>query len=82
MQGAWSFAMWYFHTQHVFEGVYRVPKSQYNRTAAALLGSAVMPIPWFWRWVTVGSEYHQMHHANAKIPCHRMKVRCTRGTST
>lgn len=73
-QCALSYAMFLYHIEHTFEGVYRVPKTEFNRTAAGLLGSSYLPMPWWWQWATVGVEYHHIHHANARVPCYRMQV--------
>jgi len=74
-QCALSYAMFLTCVEHTFEGVYRVPKTELNRTAASLLGSSYLPMPWWWQWVTIGMEYHHFHHVNPRVPCYRMKVR-------
>jgi fatty acid desaturase len=73
-QIALSYAMFLYCVEHTYEGVYRVPKAEYNRTAAGLLGSSVLSIPWWWRWAAAGVEYHHFHHLNARLPCYRMRV--------
>jgi len=74
-QFAMSYAMFLYSVEHIFEGAYRVPKAEYNRTAACLLGSSYLSVPWWWRWATLGIEYHHLHHLNARVPCYRLKVR-------
>jgi len=74
-QCALSYAMFLVCVEHTFEGVYRVPEAEFNRTAASLLGSSYLPMPWWWQWVTMGVEYHHFHHVNPRMPCYRMKVR-------
>ena len=73
-QCALSYAMFLFCVEHTFEGVYRVPRAEYDRTAAGLLGSSYLPMPWWWSFFTLGVEYHHIHHHNAKVPCYRLKV--------
>lgn len=73
-QCAMSYAMFLYVVQHAFEGVYRVPRAQYNRAAAALLGSSYLSVPRWWAWATLGVEYHHIHHLNARVPCYRLKV--------
>jgi omega-6 fatty acid desaturase (delta-12 desaturase) len=73
-QLAVSWAMFLFCVQHTYEEVYRVPKAEYNRTAAGLCGASYLPIPWWWRWATVGVEYHHLHHLNARVPCYKLQV--------
>lgn len=54
--------------------MFRVPKAEFNRTAAGLLGSSYLSMPWWWHWATIGVEYHHFHHQNARLPCYRMRV--------
>lgn len=77
-QCALSYAMFLYCVEHTFEGVYRVPKAEFSRTAAGLLGSSYLPMPWWWQWAACGVEYHHFHHLNARVPCYRMKVRVDR----
>jgi len=72
---ATMYAMFLFTVQHVFEGVYRVPRAEYNRAAANLIGASYLPVPWWWEWATCGVEFHHIHHMNPRVPCFRMKVR-------
>jgi len=72
-QIALSYAMFLYCVEHTYEGVYRVPKAEFNRTAAGLLGSSYLSVPWWWRWATIGVEYHHFHHLNPRLPCYRMK---------
>jgi omega-6 fatty acid desaturase (delta-12 desaturase) len=73
-QIALSYAMFLYSVEHTYEGVYRVPQAEFNRTAAGLLGSSYLSVPWWWRWATAGVEYHHFHHLNARVPCYRMRV--------
>jgi hypothetical protein len=73
-QLALSYAMFLFCVQHTFEGVYRVPRAEYDRAEAVLLGSSYLSMPWWWCWVTVGVEYHCFHHQNVQVPCYRLQV--------
>jgi len=72
-QCALSYAMFLYCVEHTFEGVYRVPKAEFSRTAAGLLGSSYLPMPCWWQWAACGVEYHHFHHLNARVPCYRMK---------
>jgi len=66
--------MFLYCIEHIFEGAYRVPRAEFNRTAAAMQGSSYMPMPKWWHWVTLGCEYHHIHHANPRVPLYRMAV--------
>jgi omega-6 fatty acid desaturase (delta-12 desaturase) len=72
-QCALTYAMFLYCVEHTYEGVYRVPKAEFNRTAAGLLGSSYLSMPWWWQWATIGVEYHHFHHQNARLPCYRMR---------
>jgi omega-6 fatty acid desaturase (delta-12 desaturase) len=73
---ALSFGMFMVHVQHVrpYKGVYMAPKKDHNRLAAELMGSTYLSVPWWFSWATMGIEYHHIHHANARVPCYRLKV--------
>jgi len=73
-QCALSYAMFLFVVQHTFEGVYRVPRAEHNRTVSALSGSSFLSMPWWWSWATLGIEYHHIHHINTRVPCYRLKA--------
>ncbi|KAK9820038.1 hypothetical protein WJX72_005379 [[Myrmecia] bisecta] len=63
-----------FHLQHHVNTAYRAPQSTHNRLDAALLGSTYVPIPWCLRWVTLGIEYHHIHHLSTLVPCYQLQA--------
>lgn len=74
-QCAMSYALFLFVVQHIYEGVYRVPRAEHNRAVSCLSGSSFLSVPWWWSWATLGIEYHHIHHLNTRVPCYRLKVR-------
>lgn len=56
-----------FHWQHVYENGY-VVDSNWSRHEASLLGSSMLKVPPMLRWITVGIEYHHIHHLRIRMP--------------
>ncbi|KAL3144877.1 hypothetical protein ABBQ38_001976 [Trebouxia sp. C0009 RCD-2024] len=63
-----------FHLQHHVNQAYRKATAQHNRTDAALLGSTYLKVPACLKWVTLGIEYHHIHHLSTQVPCYRLQV--------
>ena len=67
-----------FHLQHqVNIGYYK----KYDETdilthdKAQLHGASMLEVPWFFKWVTFGIEYHHIHHLTPRIPSYKLQ-RC------
>ncbi|KAK9812706.1 hypothetical protein WJX72_002411 [[Myrmecia] bisecta] len=63
-----------FHLQHHVNAAYRAPQSTHDCLKAALQGSTYVPIPWCLRWVTLGIEYHHIHHLSTQVPCYQLQA--------
>ena len=64
-----------FHLQHGVNRGYRVEAAEHDRRTASLLGSTFMQVPFWLKWVTLGIEYHHIHHLNPQVPCYKL-ARC------
>ena len=49
-----------FHWQHVYD-------------PASILGSSMLEIPMALRWITVGIEYHHIHHLRIRMPGYKLQ---------
>jgi len=66
-----------FHLQHVFENGYvrNIKKNEeWKLIDAALDGSSMITIPEYLKWVTLGIEYHHIHHLVTKIPGYNLRT--------
>mmetsp|Transcript_7159 Transcript_7159/g.15648 ORF Transcript_7159/g.15648 Transcript_7159/m.15648 type:complete len:363 (+) Transcript_7159:144-1232(+) len=61
-----------FHLQHGVNEGYRVQPNEHDRGQASLLGATFLQVPWWFKWVTLGIEYHHIHHLNAQVPCYKL----------
>lgn len=61
-----------FHLQHQCNQPYRVPTDRRTRVDAGLWGSTYVLIPWALRWMTLGIEFHHIHHACTLVPGYKM----------
>jgi fatty acid desaturase len=61
--------------QHAYENGYVVlpGDGKWNRRGAAIQGSSFLVIPWYLKWVTLGIEYHHIHHLTAVVPGYRLQ---------
>merc|ERR550537_1881634 len=57
-----------FHMQHVFDPGYVREADDWNYLDASIEGSSLLHIPEYLKWVTLGIEYHHIHHARTRIP--------------
>ncbi len=57
-----------FHLQHAANPINRFSKETWNPSQSALQGSTVMCIPSLLKWVTLGLEYHHIHHLFSHLP--------------
>lgn len=64
-----------FHWQHVYNPGYVRGKDDWNRLDASITGSSLLRIPACLRWVTLGIEYHHIHHLRITIPGYMLR-RC------
>lgn len=69
--------VWMFYIQHQFEDSYWEHHSEWDYTAAALVGSSFYKLPRVLQWFTGNIGYHHIHHLSPRIPnyyleaCHR-----------
>lgn len=62
-----------FHLQHGVNRGYRSKNDEYNAEIAAIEGSTYLTfIPWYLKWVTMGIEYHHIHHLNTQVPGYKL----------
>lgn len=64
-----------FHFQHVYNPAYVIEKGDknWNRFDASIIGSSVLEIPEWLKWVTVGIEYHHIHHFRIRMPGYALR---------
>ena len=64
-----------FHMQHVFENGYvKLEASDWHYVDASIRGSSVLTVPEALKWVTLGIEYHHIHHARTRIPGYMLRA--------
>lgn len=62
------------HNQHTFEGAARKSNvSAEQRWDLIANGSTIINVPFWLKRVTLGVEYHAVHHLYPKIPCYRLE---------
>jgi fatty acid desaturase len=57
-----------FHLQHQVNTPYRVAKSRKSTIDAGLYGSTLLKIRWPFTIITLGIEFHHIHHASTRVP--------------
>jgi len=57
-----------FHLQHQVNTPYRVSKERRSGVDAGLYGSTLLAIRWPFTLMTLGIEFHHIHHASVKVP--------------
>ena len=68
-----------FHLQHqVNEGYWKRATANANAnkmewSRRQLHGASMLKVPWVLEWVTVGIQYHHIHHMTPRIPCYNLK---------
>ena len=64
-----------FHMQHVFEhGYVKMDASEWHYLDASIRGSSMLMVPPFLKWITLGIEYHHIHHARTRIPGYMLRA--------
>ena len=71
LSGIFGFIL--FHFQHTFDGVYKEKGDDWDYFKNGLYGSSFIQIPWYLKYFTCGTEYHHIHHLNAKVPSYYLK---------
>ncbi|XP_004342774.1 hypothetical protein CAOG_08173 [Capsaspora owczarzaki ATCC 30864] len=61
-----------FHLQHSVNTGYRAPAEKFSPHAAAIHGSTMLRVPAFLKWLTLGIQYHHIHHLSTRVPCYRL----------
>lgn len=65
-----------FHLQHqVNPGYWKDHDHGHVHDDACLQGCSKLEIPWCLKWVTLGIEYHHIHHLSTRVPCYELQ-RC------
>ena len=57
-----------FHLQHQVNTPYRVSKDRKSMIDAGLYGSTLLAIRWPFTLMTLGIEFHHIHHASTRVP--------------
>jgi omega-6 fatty acid desaturase (delta-12 desaturase) len=63
----------FFHTQHTFNPAYVVENETWKQKESGILGSSFLQVPFWLKYMTMGIEYHHIHHMNSKIPGYNLK---------
>jgi len=63
-----------FHAQHVFDEGYIRNENDWNYHDASVHGSSLLVVPECLKWVTLGIEYHHIHHARTRVPGYMLRV--------
>ncbi len=62
-----------FHLQHQCNAAYRVKGAENHSTwDAGMYGSTHLLIPWPLSFVTLGIEFHHIHHASTRVPSYNL----------
>jgi omega-6 fatty acid desaturase (delta-12 desaturase) len=62
-----------FHLQHTFDNTYRSNSNEWNFFKAGMNGSSYLNVPFIFKNITLGIEYHHIHHLNARVPCYNLQ---------
>merc|ERR1711920_1002832 len=63
-----------FHLQHqVNPGYWKDTSNGYDHDEACLRGCSYLLVPWWLKWVTLGIEYHHIHHLSIRVPCYELQ---------
>lgn len=63
----------FFHNQHTFNPPYVVNNENWNMRNSGLLGSSFIQVPYLFKYISSGIEYHHIHHINSKIPGYNLQ---------
>mmetsp|Transcript_10603 Transcript_10603/g.13082 ORF Transcript_10603/g.13082 Transcript_10603/m.13082 type:complete len:482 (-) Transcript_10603:284-1729(-) len=61
-----------FHIQHQCNTPYRVTKGKHSSWDAGMMGSTHLLVWWPFTIMTLGIEYHHIHHASTQVPCYNL----------
>jgi omega-6 fatty acid desaturase (delta-12 desaturase) len=61
-----------FHLQHQANDPYRT-KDKPDKMKQGINGSTWLHVPRLLEWITLGIEYHHIHHISTRVPGHRLK---------
>ena len=61
-----------FHLQHQCNSPYRVDHLKHSMWDAGMVGSTHLLVPWPLTLMTLGIEYHHIHHASTRVPCYNL----------
>jgi len=67
----WEYLL--FHWQHEINTAYWKSSQDYDHKDACFLGSSFLLVPNSLKWITLGIEYHHIHHLNTKIPSYNLR---------
>jgi len=63
-----------FHLQHqVNPGYWKNSSGDFDHDDACVEGSSYLLVPWCFKWVTLGIEYHHIHHLSVRVPCYELQ---------
>jgi len=63
-----------FHLQHQCNSPYRVPHECHSTIDAGIQGSTYLIVPWPLKLMTLGIEYHHIHHVSTRVPCYELEL--------
>lgn len=63
-----------FHLQHSVNTGYRADTKSFSAHDAAVLGSTFTYVPWWYKWATLGIEYHHIHHLSTRVPSYNLRA--------
>jgi len=62
-----------FHLQHQVNPNYVATHEMHSVYDAGMKGSSFLHVPFFLKWVTLGIEYHHIHHVSTRVPCYKLQ---------
>jgi omega-6 fatty acid desaturase (delta-12 desaturase) len=68
-----TIAMMVLHNEHTFNPSYAVENDEWNYRDSGLFGSSLILFPKWFKYFSMGVEYHHIHHINAKIPGYNLQ---------
>jgi omega-6 fatty acid desaturase (delta-12 desaturase) len=63
-----------FHNQHTYNPSYVINDGNWTQRNSGILGSSFILYPNWFKWFSMGIEYHHIHHMNAKIPGYNLRA--------
>lgn len=71
-----------FHLQHQCNTPYRVSPPVHSKWDAGMWGSTHLLVSWPFTLMTLGIEFHHIHHASTQVPCYNLHACHDEGAST